>query len=490
LIHNRRQFIGDLASIAGLSMVPGTLRAATSLAKRPNIIFFLVDDLGWGDLGCYGNAFHETPNTDRLAREGSRFTNAYASAPVCSPSRASILTGRAPARLHLTQWIPGVTYPHKKLLEAPVALHLDLGIPTLAQMLKQAGYQTAAIGKWHLGGEGYLPENFGFDVNIAGDDHGHPPSYFGPFDFHNLTGYTKNDYLTDVLTQKMDDYLQQAAKKGPFFLYMAEYSVHLPLEAKLAMIEKYRRKNGGRDEPDPVYAAMIESTDMAVGSLRTVLERAGVANNTIIILTSDNGGLGFQGRNLHRIADNGELRGGKGFLYEGGIREPLIVHWPGVTNPGSLCNVPVSGADFMPTILKMTGGGPAPIPCDGLDFTSLLSDGGSPKRDTLYWHYPHYSDQGGTPSGAIREGDWKLIEFFEDGHLELYNLALDPGEQYDLASSFADRASDLRGKLRAWRKGMNAGMPTPNPEFNPTKTQANIGHQGCSWSPGPTCLED
>ena len=294
---NRRQFLGELASMAGLTAFSGSLRAATSTATRPNIVLFLIDDLGYGDLGCYGNTFSETPHIDRLASEGMRFTSAYASAPVCSPSRASILTGMTPARLHLTQWIPGTLHPHKKLLEAPTSLHLSSDVFTLAQQLKRAGYQTAAIGKWHLGDEEYLPENFGFDVNIAGDNHGHPPSYFGPFDFHNLTGYTKSDYLTDVLTQRMEDYLQQAAKRGSFFLYMAEYSVHLPLEAKLAMIEKYRRKNAGMDEPDPVYAAMIESTDMALGSLRAVLKSAGVADNTIIILTSDNGGVGYQGRN-------------------------------------------------------------------------------------------------------------------------------------------------------------------------------------------------
>lgn len=487
---DRRQFLGELAGVAGLALLPGSLQAASNMPNRPNIVLFLVDDLGFGDLGCYGNKFNETPHIDRLAREGLQFTNGYASAPVCSPSRASILTGKAPARLHLTQWIPGVTYPHKKLLEAHSLLHLDAGVPTLPRMLKQAGYQTAAIGKWHLGGEGFLPENFGFDVNIAGDSHGHPPSYFGPFNFHNLTGYTKGDYLTDVLTDKMEAYIQDAARKGPFFLYMAEYSVHLPLEAKLAMIEKYRLKGGGKDEPDPVYAAMIESTDLALGRLRTALERAGAADNTIIILTSDNGGVGFQGRNLHRIANNGGLHGGKGFLYEGGIREPLIVHWPGITIPNSVSNVPVCGADFMPTLLSIARAGSAPAPCDGVDFTSLLSGGKSLNRDALYWHYPHYSDQGGTPTGAIREGDWKLIEFFEDRHVELYNLILDPGEQYDLSSSYADKAYELRKKLIAWRQQTSAIMPTANPEYNPTLDKTRIGPAGCSWSPAPGCIED
>lgn len=471
-------------------MVPEVLRANTNLQRRPNIVVFLIDDMGWGDLGCYGDTVHETPNIDQLARDGVRFTNAYAGAPVCSPSRAAILTGQAPARLHLTQWIPGTFYPHKKLLEAPTPLHLDRNAPTIAERLKKAGYRTAAIGKWHLGGEGFLPEDFGFDVNIAGDNHGNPKSYFGPYDFHNLTGYTKQDYLTDVLTDKMDAFVQEASGKGPFFLYMAEYAVHMPLQAKLAMIEKYRRKNGGKNEPDPVYAAMIESTDIALGSLRKVLQRAGVADNTIILLTSDNGGVGFQGRNLHRIADNGGLRAGKGYLYEGGIREPLLVHWPGVTKPNTVCDVPVSGLDFMPTVLRMAGAGPALEPCDGLDLTTLLQGGSAPQRDTLYWHYPHYSDQGGTPGGAIREGDWKLIEFFEDDHMELYNLALDPGEQYNFASSFADKAFVLREKLRAWRASVNAAMPSPNPGHNPALADLRTGPAGCSWLPGNSCRED
>lgn len=476
--------------MAGLALAPHTLRADVNSAKRPNIVVFLIDDLGWGDLSCYGDAFHETPHIDQLAHEGMRFTNAYAAAPVCSPSRAAILTGKAPARLHLTQWVPGAVYPHKKLREAPTPLHLDLRVPTISRLLKSAGYRTAAIGKWHLGGEGYLPENFGFDVNIAGDNHGNPPSYFGPYHFHNLTGYTAKDYLTDVLTQKMDAFVQDAAQRGPFFLYMAEYSVHLPLEARLAMIEKYRRKNGGNNEPDPVYAAMIESTDIALGSLRAVLERAGVAENTIILLTSDNGGVGFQGRSLHRIADNGSLRAGKGYLYEGGIREPFIALWPGVTKPGSTCDVPISGLDLMPTILRMANAGPAPDLCDGLDLTDLFRTQRAPQRTTLYWHYPHYSDQGGTPSGAIREEDWKLIEFFEDNHLELYNLALDPGEQYNFASSFADKAFDLREKLVAWRTNMNAVMPTPNPLYNHALAESRAGAAGCSWLPGPACRED
>lgn len=488
-MQSRRQFLSGLAGLTALSQV----RNLKASAPRPNIVLFLVDDLGWGDMGCYGDTFHETPNIDRLAAEGLKFTNAYAAAPVCSPSRASLLTGKWPARLHLTQWIPGNIYPHKKLLEPSQTQHLDLSIPTLAQKLKQVGYQTAAIGKWHLGGDGYLPENFGFDTNIAGSIYGSPPPpnhYFGPFHFHHLSGYTKNDYLTEILTTKMDEFIERAASRGPFFLYMAEYAVHIPLEERQALIEKYRRKNGGRDEPDPVYAAMVESVDTALGNLRATLQRLGVARNTAIILTSDNGGVGFQGRRLHRIADNGPLRSGKGFLYEGGIREPMIVRWPGVTKPGTACGVPVTGTDALPTILSMVNAEPPPEPCDGVDISGLFRGESSVHRDALYWHYPHYSDQGGTPSGAIREGDWKLIEFFEDEDVELYNLALDPGEQYNFASSFSDKAADLLTKLQSWRTGLNASMPRPNPDYNPALAEFSLGPPGCSWNSAVRCRED
>ncbi len=487
---NRREFLAGVSGLAACS----TMNAfAGGTTRKPNIIFFLVDDCGWGDFGCYGDTFHETPNMDRLAREGMRFTNAYAAAPVCSPSRAGILTGQAPARLHLTQWIPGSNYPNEQLIEPPTPAHLSPGVPTIASQLKAMGYRTGAIGKWHLGGDGFLPENFGFDVNIAGDNHGNPgpPNhYFGPFHYHNLTGYSTSDYLTEVLTSKAEDFIRESAQTGPFFLYMAEYAVHMPLQAKQRLIEKYQKKNGGRDEPDPVYAAMVEYVDIALGQLRDMLDRQGIADNTIIVVTSDNGGVGFQGRNLHRIADNANLRAGKGYLYEGGIREPLMVYWPGVTQPHTVCDVPVSGLDFMPTLLSMIGARNSGPVQDGLDISPLFHGAKSVARDTLYWHYPHYSDQGGTPSGAIREGDWKLIEFFEDQHVELYDLSLDPGEQYNFAATFADKAEELRRKLHTWRSSVDALMPMRNPNYNQEWANLREGAAGCSWDPTKGCLED
>jgi arylsulfatase A-like enzyme len=379
------------------------------------------------------------------------------------------------------------------LIEPPTPKHLALDVPTLAEQLKALGYRTGAIGKWHLGGNGYLPENFGFDVNIAGDQSGspRPPNgYFGPFPFPGMAGYSEKDYLTEVLTAKAEGFMRDASQTGPFFLYMAEYAVHLPLQAKQQLIDKYKLKNGGKSEPDPVYAAMVEYVDIALGQLRDLLDRLGLTDNTIVILTSDNGGVGYQGRNLHRIADNGLLRAGKGYLYEGGIREPLLVYWPGVTKAGSISDVPVTGLDFMPTILNIVGAPDPPSPQDGMDITGILRGGDSLSRNALYWHYPNYSDQGGTPSGAIRESDWKLIEFFEDNHLELYNLAEDPGEQYNFASSYSDKAEDLRRKLQVWRTGVNALMPMPNPMYNPKWADLRSGPPGCSWEPVRGCLED
>jgi arylsulfatase A len=491
---SRRDFLGGLLAAVATAASIKAAEAYVPGTKQPNVIFFLVDDLGWGDFSCYGSSFHETPNIDKLAADGMKFTHAYAAGPVCSPSRAAIMSGQSPARLQLTDWIPGSHYPHKKLDPAPVPSHLPKDVVTLGQRFKQLGYQTAAVGKWHLGGEpGFFPEDRGFDVNVAGDGQGSPPKpggYFGPFHFHNLTGYTQEDYLTEVLSTKAEEFLDRAAPQGPFFLYLAEYAVHIPLQEREALVEKYRKKNGGKAEPDPVYAAMVESVDTALGRLRSKLESLGVAQNTIIILTSDNGGVGFQGRSLHRIGDNGPLRAGKGFLYEGGIREPLIVHWPGVTRPGSVCNAPVIGMDFTPTLLRIAQAPPPQQPCDGVDFSGLLHGEQALPQRTLYWHYPHYSDQGGPPAGAVLEGDWKLIKSYEDDHLELYNLALDQGEQYDLSSSYQDKALELNGKLVAWLDSVKAVMPKRNPQYDAERADNQAAVVSCSFHPVAGCVED
>ena len=462
---DRRNFIQTLAGTAALASMPNSVAQSQ---RRPNIVFMLVDDLGWGDFGCYGSTFHETPNIDALCREGMKFTQAYAGGPVCSPSRAAIMTGQSPARIHITDWIPGMRPKDRRLLDPPILNQLPAGTPTLGTEMKKLGYRTCYVGKWHLGGKGALPEDFGFDLNYGGDYHGHPswPShYFGPFEAHNLGGYGKDDYLTEVLSDKADGFLDEATKSSqPFFLYLAEYAVHTPLQAREKLVEKYRGKNGGKDDPDPVYAAMVEAVDAAVGRLRAKLKSLGVEENTIILLTSDNGGLIYNAKKLHVIAENGPWRAGKGFLYEGGVREPLIVYWPHVTKAGSTSDVPVIDMDFMPTILRMAGGPAAPQPCDGIDIVPILKGAAAPQR-TLYWHFPHYGGQGGMPASSMLEGDWKLIEWLEDGHLELYNLRTDPGERYPLTSMFQERALKMQAQLHRWREQIKAAMPTPNPDF-------------------------
>lgn len=460
---------------------------------KPNIVFILVDDMGYGDLGCYGDTFHETPNIDALARDGIKFTHAYAGAPVCSPSRGSLMTGVAAARSGLTQYIHEPRKENHPLTEAPFAMHLKAGIPTLASELKKAGYRTGMVGKWHLGEGEFLPEKFGFDVNFGGDGHGHPswPShYFGPFEARNLQGYGKDDYLTEVLEQKAEGFLEESVKMHkPFFLYLAHYTVHLPLGAREKMIAKYQAKNGNAkdNEPDPIYAAMIESLDTSVGNLRAKLKQLGVADNTMIILTSDNGGVGFQGRSLHRIADNANLRAGKGYLYEGGIREPLLVHWPGVTKAGTVCDTRVMFTDFMPTLTGIAG---VPAPAgDGVDIAPLFRGETLAPRKSLFFHYPHYADQGGTPGSAMISGDWKLILFYETNSVELYNLKLDPTEQYNFASTFSDRAAVMLRELHAWLKETGAVLPTVNASYT-GETKATVDKPGCSWLPQKGCVED
>jgi arylsulfatase A len=452
---------GFLAAAAGAC-------AAAAAPPKPNIVFLLVDDLGWRDFGCYGNTFYETPNLDRLAAEGVRFTNAYAACPVCSPTRASILTGKYPARLHLTDWIPGRKWPAAKLITPAFEQQLPLRETTIAEALKPLGYRTASIGKWHLGGSGFLPTDQGFDRNVAGNERGSPASYFGPFHLPGLEGGTKDDYLTEKLSDAADGFLEDCAGKAPFLLYLPEFAVHIPLQAREEAAAKYRAKNGGKDFPNPVYAAMVSSVDRALGRLRAKLEQLRIADNTAIFVFSDNGGLRFEGSSKAPVTDNRPLRAGKGHLFEGGIREPLLVYWPGVTHPGRVCDTPVCSIDFFPTIVEIAGGsGGAAGGVDGASLVSLLRGEGGPKRDALYWHYPHYSNQGGTPGGAIRRGDWKLIEFFEDGRLELFNLKDDVGESRNLALREPKIREHLRTQLAQWRRSVNAAMPTPNPHYDP-----------------------
>jgi arylsulfatase A len=452
-----------LLVLAGLS---GRL-SAREPAKKPNFVFILIDDMGWKDLGCYGSRFFETPHTDTLASQGMRFTNAYAACPVCSPTRASILTGKYPARLNLTDFLTGRSdRPSQKLLRPKFPQYLSLEEVTIARVLKTQGYVSAAIGKWHLGGEQHDPIKHGFDVNIGGTG-GLPGGYFR-FRSPTLTARDDQEYLTDRLTEEAEKFID-ANKDRPFFLYLAHYAVHIPLEAKKNLLAKYQAKaRPDEAQNNPIYGAVVESADESVGRILKKLDDLKIAKNTIVFFFSDNGGLSVKEGPDTPATSNAPLRAGKGYLYEGGIREPLIVRWPGVTGPGSVCDVPVSSIDFYSTMLEMAGAKSNAKAIDGVSLVPLLrGQTGDWKRQDLYWHYPHYSNQGGKPSGAVRSGDFKLIEFFEDGQLELYNLRDDLGEQNDLSARMPDKTKELHAKLAAWRKSVGAQMPTPNPEYQP-----------------------
>jgi arylsulfatase A len=463
---NRRQFLQSLAG------------AALSAAQNPrplNFVFILIDDMGWTDLGCYGSKSYDTPNIDRLATQGMRFTNAYAACPVCSPTRASILTGKYPARLHLTDWIPGrKQWPTAKLLTPEFRHELPLEEITLAEALKSAGYASASIGKWHLGGDGYSPTEQGFDRNVGGTARGSPKSYFGPFDLPGLEGGPEGEYLTDRLSTEAEKFIEQN-KDRPFFLYLPEFAVHLPLQGKEDLVAKYQAKlKSSETQNNPVYAAMVESVDQGVGRLLQKLDDLRLADRTVVILTSDNGGLRYEGIQTKPVTSNAPLRAGKGHLYEGGIREPLIVRWPGVVKPGSVCDDPLISVDYFPTILEIARLGKPSHPVDGVSILPLLTQKSGLKRDAVYWHYPHYSNQGGPPSGAIRKGDYKLIEFYEDGRLELFNLKDDIGERQNLVRTEPKKAAELDTMLKRWRESVHAAMPTMNPNYDPAKADQGL----------------
>ncbi|MEW6305491.1 MAG: sulfatase, partial [Verrucomicrobiota bacterium] len=442
---------------------------------------------GWTDLGCYGATFYETPHLDRLAKEGARFTQAYAACPVCSPTRASIITGKYPQRTGVTDYIGGAQ-PEKwarntKHRPAPYSERLALEESTLAEALKEAGYATFYAGKWHLGPEGFWPENQGFDVNKGGIDRGGPyggKRYFSPYGNPRLEDGPDGEHLPDRLATEAAKFIE-ANQSKPFLVYFPFYSVHTPLMAREDLRLKYEEKRkrlgleakfgreGERDvrlvQEHAVYAGMVEAMDLAVGKVLKKLDDLGLAKNTIVFFTSDNGGLSTSEGSP---TSNLPLRAGKGWLYEGGIREPLIVRWPGVVKAGSVIDAPVISPDFYPTILEATGA-KARAKLDGVSLVSLLKGGAAPKERGLFWHYPHYGNQGGAPGAAIRRGDWKLIEWFEEGRVELFNVARDIGEKNDLAAAEPARVKQLRAELRAWQKEVGAKFSTPNTKYDPAK---------------------
>ena len=487
------------------------LAALHASAAKPNVIVILADDLGWADLSCYGSTFHESPNLDKLAAQGMRFTQAYSSSPYCSPSRAAIMTGRHPARLKITDYIPS-NGKSGQFLPAEMKMELPLEEVTMAEVLRESGYATWHVGKWHLGDLGYYPEDQGFQVNIAGNHSGAPKSFFWPYGneegvtvvrpaardqgkgYHGTAvpglrqGGKEGEPLCDRLTSEAMKLIEKRDSQQPFFLYLPFYDVHTPIMAKPELVKKYEAKaarlglpspkdarfytednraHGGIEakmpetQVNPTYAAMIETMDTNVGRLMARLDELGIADNTLVIFTSDNGGHNRVG-NGGAVTSNRPLRGCKGWLHEGGVREPWIVKWPGVTKPGSTCDVPVMNTDILPTVLEVCGLPAKPeLHKDGVSFASLLRGDTKPVHDALFWHFPHYGNHGSGPCSSVRVGEWKLIHWIEDDSVELFNLATDPAEKTDVAAQQPDRAKDLRARLDAWRKETDANMPRP-----------------------------
>lgn len=454
-----RMILRSLALL--LLLAVGVSFARESGVDHPNIVFILIDDLGWADLGCLGNPLYETPNIDRLAREGMRFAQSYAACTVCSPTRAALMTGKYPARLHLTDWIPGEKHPKAKLRIPEWTQHLPLDEVTTARILNAGGYATASIGKWHLGPAPYFPEHHGFDLNRGGCDKGQPPSYFSPYRIPTLEDGPRGEYLTDRLTEESLKFIQEN-KGRPFYLYLPHYSVHRPLQAPPELVAKYEAKiKPGMDQKSAAYAAMVESVDQSVGRILAALEELKLADRTIVIFTSDNGGLALD-------TSNKPLRAGKGSAYEGGVRVPLIVRWPGVVKAGTVCETPVISMDWHPTLLEAAGlKGDPKAAVDGLSLLPLLKESGSWTREALFWHYPHYHGGGASPYSAVRKGDLRLVEHLEDARVELFNLKDDPGEKNDLAVAMPEKARELRDLLAQWRLSVGAQMPSPNPNYDP-----------------------
>lgn len=464
----RREFLGSAAAAAPLA----------AQQTKLNFILILMDDLGWADLSCYGSKFYQTPNLDRLASQGVRFTNGYAACPVCSPTRASVMTGKYPARVGITNYLPGKhQLPYSKVLPPECKQFLALEETTIPEVLKPQGYTSAHIGKWHLGPTSeYWPEKQGFDLNIGGTQSGMPKSFFYPQWKGNppIEG-RDGEYLTDRLTDEAVKFIRSNAAK-PFFLYLPHYAVHVPIEAKQALVEKYRgRVKPGALQNDPIYAAMIESMDDSVGRIMRTLDETRTADRTVLLFTSDNGGLSAPEWKLKPVTSNAPLREGKGHVYEGGIREPLIVRWPGVKP--RVEHAPVCSIDFLPTFADAAGARAPAV--DGVSLKPLITNGAALATRPIYWHYPHYSNQLGKPGGAVREGDLKLVELYEDNKLELYNLRDDMGEKKDLARSMPAETKRLHAKLASWRKSVNALMPTPNPKYDPARAE-----QGYWWREG------
>jgi arylsulfatase A len=503
-------------------------------AGKPNILFILIDDLGWSDVGFNGGRYYDTPNIDLLADQGMRFTQAYAACSVCSPTRASIITGKYPARLHLTDWLPGrKDYPFQKLKNAEINQHLPYDISTLPGILKENGYQTAIFGKWHLGEDSASTLRQGFDLHLPRWNKGWPNgTYFSPYHMEGLEGGPDGEYLTDRLTDETLKYIDEH-KEGPFFIYLAHFAVHDPIMGRPDLVDKYMQKlrsgegpgqgapfilEGNPDSSDPLsraeldrligggpyqgfsllpqrtvkikqqqdnaeFAAMVESVDQSVGRIIGKLRELRLEQNTIVVFFSDNGGMsaanfGNPTRKIKKSeldkafsTSNLPLRGGKGWFYEGGIREPLIIKWPNNVKAGSVCDVPVISVDFLPTLLDMAGipFDPDKLVLDGKSLAPLLAGKRPQEERPIFWHFPHYSNHGQqSPCGAVRYGNFKLIEYYENQTVQLFNLAADQKEQHDLSDSHLEKLKELQEMLHQWKEDVDAQMMAPNPGFNPS----------------------
>ncbi len=457
---------------------------SATAAKQTNFLFLLVDDMGWADIGVNGSRFHETPHIDRLAASGMRFTQGYAACPVCSPTRASIMTGRHPVRVDITDWIPGQSnQATNKLLHPSDRDNLAHREVTIAEQLKTHGYQTFFAGKWHLGSEGHWPEDQGFDINIGGHHRGSPPGgYYAPWTNPALKANKPGEYLTERLTEESVKFLEQRDARKPFLLYLSYYNIHTPIQPYKKRIAHYNAKAEkmfqGETPTQPEHegstrmrqdnaalASMVAAVDDSVGTLLGKLKELKLDQNTVVIFFSDNGGLSTRGGKRIGPGCNLPLRASKGWLYEGGVREPTIIRAPGVTKAGSVSHKPMVSMDFFPTMLDLAGLPAQPkLHADGQSLLSQLR-GNDAGRRTLYWHYPHYHGSSWKPGASIRDGDWKLIEFYHHDKVELYNLADDIGEQKNLAAREPNKTAELRAKLQAWQKTMKAKMPVPNPAY-------------------------
>jgi arylsulfatase A len=450
-------------------------RAAT--AVPPNVVIILADDLGWSDLVCYGNRFHETPRIDRLAREGMRFTQFYAG-PVCSPTRANLQTGLDQARFGITQHIPGHRRPFARLRDPVVPSHLPTAATTFAERLAAAGYATGYLGKWHLGGAEHGPATQGWQEVLECNGNVQPPAVTGADGPRRTAAFLAERAVAFIETHR----------DRPFVLQVSHAAVHIPLSTTPERLARYRARPPVPGFPSrPEYAGLVEELDASVGTVVDAIDRLGIADRTLVLFLSDNGGLEHE-QNGTVVTSNAPLRGEKGTLYEGGIRVPAIARWPGHVPAATTCSVPCTTHDLAPTVAALGGAPLAPTePCDGMSLVALLADPtAAPPRDTLCWHLPHYHHA--TPAGAIRRGDWKLIEWFEDGRLELYDLANDPAESTDRSALETAMAGELRAALAAWRDDVGARMPTPNPDHDPARAEdlarprsRRVAMQGDAW---------